>query len=85
MMGSQSRIGRIRIPRIVLVLWGPGLLGHPAIAFAVLILGGYLLAQLFGPLIFAQVGYRSGARKRDRLWARYLADRDGRVTEPPSP
>ncbi len=62
---------------IVLELWGPGILGHPATGFAVLILGGYLLAQLCGPLIAGQFGYRSGARKRDAAWGRFLAERDG--------
>jgi len=62
---------------IVLELWGPGILGHPATGFAVLILGGYLLAQLCGPLIAGQFGYRSGARKRDLAWGRFLAERDG--------
>lgn len=62
---------------IVLELWGPGILGHPATGFAVLILGGYLLAQLCGPLIAGQFGYRSGARKRDLAWAQFLAERDG--------
>lgn len=60
-----------------MVIWGPGLLGHPALAFAVLLLGGYVLAQLFGTLIGAQIGYRKGARKRDELWTAYLAARDG--------
>jgi hypothetical protein len=67
---------------VVMVTWGPGLLGNPALAFAVLIGGGYLLAQLFGPLIGGQFGYRRGARKRDELWARWLATRDGHE-EPP--
>jgi hypothetical protein len=62
---------------IVLELWGPGPLGHPAAGFAVLILGGYLLAQLFGTIIAAQFGYRAGSRKRDAAWARFLASRDG--------
>jgi hypothetical protein len=62
---------------IVLVLYGPGLLGHPAVAFAVLIGGGYLLAQLTGPLIGGQIGYRRGSRKRDELWAAFLTQRDG--------
>jgi len=61
---------------VLMVTWGPGLLGHPALAFAVLIGGGYLLAQLTGPLIGGQFGYRRGARKRDELWARWLAGRD---------
>lgn len=62
---------------LYLVTWGPGLLGHPAVGFAVLIGGGYVLAQLFGPLLAGQVGYRRGARKRDAMWAAYLARRDG--------
>jgi hypothetical protein len=61
---------------LYLVVWAPGLLGHPAVGFTVLIVGGYGLAQLFGPLIAAQIGYRRGARKRDRLWAEFLAARD---------
>ncbi len=60
-----------------MVIWGPGILGHPALAFAVLLLGGYVLAQLFGTLIGAQIGYRKGARKRDEGWAAFLARRDG--------
>lgn len=66
---------------IVLVVWGPGLLGHPGVAFIALIGGGYLFAQLFGAVLAAQVGYRRGSRKRDRAWARFLAERDG--TPPP--
>ncbi len=62
---------------LVMVLYGPGLIGHPALAFTVLILGGYLLAQVFGPLIGGQIGYRSGSRRRDRLWAAWLKERDG--------
>ncbi len=65
---------------VVLVTWAPGILGHPATAFAVLIGGGYLLAQLFGTLIGAQIGYRSGARRRDAAWARFLAHRDSEPT-----
>lgn len=61
---------------LLLVIWGPGMLGHPAVGFTVLIGGGYGLAQLFGPLLAAQVGYRRGARKRDRLWAAFIAQRD---------
>lgn len=60
-----------------LVVWAPGFLGHPAFGFGVLILGGYALAQLFGPLLAAQVGYRKGARKRDSMWAEFLRRRDG--------
>jgi len=60
-----------------MVLWGPGILGHPALAFGVLLLGGYVLAQLFGTLIGAQIGYRRGARRRDAAWAAFLEQRDG--------
>ena len=63
---------------LVLVLWGPGFLGHPGFAFLVLIGGGYLLAQLCGPLICGQVGYRKGAAKRDAHWATYLAKKESR-------
>ncbi|MGI8926290.1 MAG: hypothetical protein ACR2HN_06530 [Tepidiformaceae bacterium] len=69
---------------IVLVIWGPGLLGHPAVGFAVLIGGGYLLAQLFGTLIGAQIGYRRGARKRDAMWSRFLATRDPAFSPSPA-
>lgn len=62
---------------IIMVIWGPGILGHPALAFLELLVGGYFLAQFFGPLLFAQWGYKKGARKRDALWARFLAERDG--------
>lgn len=62
---------------LYLVIWGPGILGHPAVAFAALIGGGYVLAQFFGPLLAGQVGYRRGARKRDAMWAAHLAQRDG--------
>jgi len=65
-----------------LELWGPGPLGHPATGFAVLIGGGYVLAQLFGPLIGAQLGYRKGARKRDQLWSTHLVARgDGPTSQ----
>ena len=59
---------------LLMVVWGPGLLGHPALAFAVLIGGGYIFAQLFGTFLGAQIGYRKGARKRDALWARWLQE-----------
>lgn len=61
---------------LVLVIWGPGLLGHPGVAFVVLIGGGYVFAQLFGGIIAAQIGYRRGSRKRDALWARFLETRE---------
>jgi hypothetical protein len=58
------------------VIWAPGILGHPALAFIVLILGGYVLAQVFGPVLGGQVGYRKGSRKRDEMWAAHLARRE---------
>ena len=61
---------------VVMVVWAPGLLGHPGVAFLVLIGGGYVLAQIFGPLIGGQLGYRVGSRKRDRLWGRLLDAQD---------
>lgn len=61
---------------LYLVVWGPGLLGHPGVAFAALIGGGYLLAQFFGAFVGAQVGYRRSARKRDAMWAEWLAARE---------
>ena len=60
---------------LVVALYGPGPIGHPAVALGVLVLGGYPLAQLFGPLIFGQIGYRKGARKRDAMWAAHLQSR----------
>jgi hypothetical protein len=62
---------------IWMVIWGPGILGNPALAFLELLIGGYFLAQFFGPFLFAQWGYAKGARKRDALWTKYLAERDG--------
>jgi len=59
-----------------MVVWGPGILGNPAVAFLELLIGGYFLAQFFGPLLFAQIGYRKGARKRDGMWAAHLTARD---------
>jgi hypothetical protein len=50
------------------------------VTLSVLIFGGYLLAQLFGPLLFGQIGYRKGSQKRDRMWAKYLLERDGGET-----
>jgi hypothetical protein len=61
---------------IWMVIWAPGFLGHPALAFAVLLLGGYFLAQFFGPFLFAQTGYRRGAKARDEGWAAWLEQRD---------
>lgn len=60
---------------LYLVVWGPGLLGHPGVAFAALIGGGYLLAQFFGTFLGAQIGYRKGARKRDQAWGASLEER----------
>jgi len=62
---------------LLLVIWGPGLLGHPGVAFAVLIGGGYLLAQLFGPLIAGQIGYERAVRRRAQLWEEFLRQRSG--------
>jgi hypothetical protein len=47
------------------------------VAFAVLIGGGYLLAQFFGTFLGAQIGYRRGARKRDAAWAAWVANSGG--------
>lgn len=60
---------------IYLVVWGPWVLGHPAVGFGALILGGYVLAQLFGPILAGQIGYRKGCMKRDAMWAEYLGQR----------
>lgn len=64
---------------VALVVWGTDLVGSRSIAlgiaFLALIGGGYLLAQLFGPLICGQVGYRRGSRKRDELWGEFLEGR----------
>ena len=70
--------------RLWQVIWAPGVLSHPAFAFIVLILGGYLLAQLFGPILGAQLGYRRGSRKRDQMWARHIADRGGSEAQHPT-
>ncbi|MEP7215146.1 MAG: zinc ribbon domain-containing protein [Anaerolineaceae bacterium] len=75
-MGAFVGLIIASIAFVWLELWGPGILGHPATGFAVLIGGGYLLAQLTGPLIGGQYGYRNGARKRDALWAEFLQQRD---------
>lgn len=69
---------------IYLIGWAPGFLGHPGFALAVLIGGGYVLAQIFGPFVGGQIGYRKGARKRDALWATYLEERD-QTTETAKP
>lgn len=61
---------------IWMVMWAPGFLGHPAVAFGELLLGGYALAQVFGPFIGGQFGYSRGARKRDAAWASFLEKRD---------
>lgn len=67
---------------MVLEMWGPGPLGHPAAGFAVLLLGGYVLAQFFGTLIGGQIGYRHGAKKRDALWAAWLEKSSGSSAHP---
>lgn len=61
---------------VLMEVWGPGPLGHPAAGFAVLLLGGYVLAQFFGTFLGGQFGYSRGARKRDALWAAFLEKRD---------
>jgi hypothetical protein len=66
---------------VVIAVWGRGIPLWGPLAFLVLIGGGIVLAQLFGPLICGQIGYRSGTRKRDEAWARFLEERDG--TPPP--
>ena len=69
---------------VALVVYGTDLVGSRpialGIAFAALIGGGYLLAQLFGPLICGQVGYRRGSRRRDELWGQFLAERESGET-----
>ncbi len=64
---------------VALVVYGTDLVGSRpialGIAFLALIGGGYLLAQLFGPLICGQVGYRRGSRRRDELWGQFLEER----------
>jgi DNA-binding response OmpR family regulator len=47
----------------------------PGPRVVMLIGGGYVLAQLFGTFIGAQIGYRKAARKRDETWRLYLAGR----------
>ncbi|HCV00532.1 MAG: hypothetical protein CL897_04125 [Dehalococcoidia bacterium] len=67
---------------IALVVWGSNLIDSQrfalGIAFVALIGGGYVLAQLFGPLICGQVGYRRGSRKRDVMWGQFLEGRGDR-------
>ncbi|MFQ5381522.1 MAG: hypothetical protein ACE5EF_07865 [Dehalococcoidia bacterium] len=65
---------------LVLVLWGPGLLGHPATAFAVLIGGGYVLARALGEGVGGAIGMSLGTRKRNRLWLEHCIARS-RPTE----
>jgi hypothetical protein len=62
---------------ILMAIWGPNIPARIGVAFAILIGGGYVLAQIFGTIIGGQIGYRRGARRRDGAWARYLAERDG--------
>ncbi len=57
---------------VVMVLWGPGPIGHPAIAFTVLIGGGYLMARFFGEVVGGVIGFPKGIRKRDELWTEWL-------------
>lgn len=60
---------------VVMVLWGPGPLGHPAIAFGVLIGGGYLMARYTGEVIGGRIGYPKAIRRRNEMWAAHLAER----------
>lgn len=60
---------------VVLVIWGPGLLGHPGVAFTVLIGGGYVLARAFGEILGGHLGVPRGIRKRNRMWAEFQASR----------
>jgi hypothetical protein len=76
-MGAFTGLILAAVLFLVLVVWGPGWLGHPALAFVVLLFGGYGLAQLFGPLLAGQVGYRKGSKARDEAWRRFLEERDG--------
>lgn len=57
---------------VVMVLWGPGPIGHPAIAFTVLIGGGYVMARFIGEVIGGAIGFPRGIRKRDEMWAEWL-------------
>ncbi len=57
---------------LYLVAWAPGFLGNPGVAFAALIGGGYVFAQVFGTFLGAQIGYRKAARKRDALWGEWM-------------
>jgi hypothetical protein len=61
---------------VVLVVWGPGPLGHPGVGFTVLIGGGYLLARLTGEWIGGPIGHGRGRGKRDRLWREFVNRRD---------
>lgn len=66
---------------ILMAIWGPNIPARIGVAFAILIGGGYVLAQIFGTFLGGQIGYRRGARTRDEAWARFMAERD----EEPSP
>lgn len=61
---------------IVMAIWGPNVPARIGIAFAILIGGGYVLAQIFGTFLGGQIGYRRGAARRDRDWERYLKARE---------
>jgi hypothetical protein len=62
---------------IIVVIWVPGPLGHPAVGFLVLLGGGYFLAQLTGPGWCGPIGYERGVRQRDAMWEEFLRERDG--------
>jgi hypothetical protein len=57
---------------VVMVLWGPGPIGHPAVAFTMLIGGGYVLARFFGEVVGGTIGFPKAIRRRDALWDEWL-------------
>lgn len=61
---------------IVLVIWGPGPLGHPGVAFTVLIGGGYILARLSGEVVGGTIGIARGVRRRNAMWSAFVATRE---------
>jgi len=61
---------------VVLVAWGPGLLGHPGVALTVLVGGGYLLARLLGEVVGGHFGVQRALQVRNRMWLEFVARRD---------
>jgi hypothetical protein len=53
--------------------------------FAMLVLGSYYLARLFGFWIGATLGYNSGRALRDRRWSQFVARRDLAATGAAAP